>query len=76
MTHFEDLRSNSSGNSSDKTTQESDVIENMLDSISLTSKLESEKNLAGLVECYKKICKVSGQLGRDGSIGEDLGATV
>ncbi|XP_003725735.1 uncharacterized protein LOC100890554 [Strongylocentrotus purpuratus] len=57
VTHFEDLRSNSSGNSSDKTTQESDVIENMLDSISLTSKLESEKNLAGLVECYKKICK-------------------
>lgn len=76
MTHFEDLRSNSSGNSSDKTTQESDVIENMLDSISLTSKLESEKNLAGLVECYKKICKVSGHAGRDGSIGEDLGATV
>ncbi|XP_063958699.1 uncharacterized protein LOC129264455 isoform X2 [Lytechinus pictus] len=56
VTHFEDLRSNSSGNSSDKATQEAEVIESMLDSISLASK-ESEKSLAGLVECYKKICK-------------------
>ncbi|XP_071479133.1 uncharacterized protein [Diadema antillarum] len=55
VTHFEDLRSLSSG-ASDQPVQEVQVIESMLDSIDLASK-ESDRSLVGLVECYKRICK-------------------